>query len=98
DEGSIFIRAQNINQDFLDLSDVAYVKLPKNSEGTRTSVKKNDILITITGANVTKTAHVDIDINNVFVSQHGCLVRVENSLLSNYVYQLVLSYKSYNVN
>ena len=36
--GALFIRAQNLKHDRLDLEDVAYVSLPKRSEGTRTLV------------------------------------------------------------
>ena len=46
--GAIFVRAQNINSDKLELNDIAYVKLPKKVEGKRTQISKEDILITIT--------------------------------------------------
>src|SRR5690606_22161944 len=59
DAGDLFIRAQNLKHDRLDLSDVAFVKLPDKSEGMRTRVESGDLLITITGANVTKTAFVE---------------------------------------
>ena len=60
DQGSTFIRAQNINSDSLNLSDIAYVSLPEKAEGRRTKVEKDNLLITITGANVTKAARVEI--------------------------------------
>ncbi len=89
--GSIFVRAQNISKDMLDLSDIAYVKLPNATEGIRTLIKQNDILVTITGANVTKTAHVDIEIKDAYVSQHVGLVRVKNSVNSKFVYLFLIS-------
>lgn len=68
--GALFVRAQNINTDKLKLDNVAFVELPNKIEGKRTKIKKNDILVTITGANVTKTALVDIDIHEAYVNQH----------------------------
>ena len=62
-EGAVFIRAQNLKFDRLEMNDIAYVKLPDgNSEGMRTLVRNGDLLITITGANVTKTAVVETEI------------------------------------
>lgn len=80
EQGDIFIRAQNLKYDRLDLEDVAFVDLPQKSEGMRTRVQVGDLLITITGANVTKTAFVKSDIGTAYVSQHVALARpVENS-------------------
>jgi type I restriction enzyme S subunit len=58
ESGAIFIRAQNINSDILDLDQPTYVQLPESCEGLRTKVQLHDILITITGAKVTKSALV----------------------------------------
>ncbi|OGR23705.1 MAG: hypothetical protein A2277_08290 [Desulfobacterales bacterium RIFOXYA12_FULL_46_15] len=89
--GAIFIRAQNINTDNLILEDVAYVALPNTAEGTRTKVYQNDILITITGANVTKTAIVRKDIGEAYVNQHIALVRLKEPAFSNYIYLWMVS-------
>ncbi|ERS87753.1 restriction endonuclease subunit S [Halomonas sp. PBN3] len=75
DSGDLFVRAQNIKNDVLDLGDVAYVDLPERAEGTRTKIKEGDFLITITGANVTKCALVGVDVGVAYVSQHVGLVR-----------------------
>ena len=73
--GDLFVRAQNIKNDVLDLDDVAYVDLPERAEGARTKIKEGDFLITITGANVTKCALVGMDVGVAYVSQHVGLVR-----------------------
>ena len=73
--GDKFIRAQNLKYDRLDLADMAFVDLPDKSEGMRTRVQIGDLLITITGANVTKTAFVTSDIGTAYVSQHVALAR-----------------------
>jgi len=86
ESGDLFIRAQNIKNDKLELDDVAFVKLPKNSEGKRTLIHNKDILITITGANVTKTAIVDFKLKqNAYVNQHVALARLVNPGLSDYL-------------
>ena len=91
DKGSIFIRAQNINSDYLNLDDVAYVDLPVVTEGRRTKVYQYDLLITITGANVTKTALVDRLLNDAYVSQHVALVRLVDPQLSKFVHYWLIS-------
>lgn len=75
DDGAIFVRAQNINSGVLDLSDVAFVRLPSDAEGLRTRLKVNDVLVTITGANVTVSARVTQDLQEAYVNQHVALLR-----------------------
>lgn len=91
DSGDIFIRAQNLRNDRLDLDDKAFVSLPENAEGKRTQVKQNDILITITGANVTKTGRVATYINNAYVSQHVALCRPSAEIDSEYLYWFLVA-------
>tara|TARA_R110002095_G_scaffold215151_1_gene208653 strand:+ start:167 stop:1591 length:1425 start_codon:yes stop_codon:yes gene_type:complete len=85
DSGSLFIRSQDINSDELDITDPCYVDLPKNAEGQRTKVQKNDLLVTITGANVTKCARVHFDLENAYVSQHVSLIRLNDTALAPFV-------------
>lgn len=85
-EGAIFIRSQNINKDELDLSDIAFVNPPKSSEGSRTLVSLNDLLLTITGANVGKAAHVSIVLDEAYVSQHVALIRPVDPLIGRYIH------------
>ena len=84
--GAIFIRAQNINRDQLDLSDVAFVQLKSQREGTRSRVRRGDLLVTITGANVTKTALIDQEIDEAYVSQHVALLRLSKLVSSLFVW------------
>jgi type I restriction enzyme S subunit len=91
DSGALFVRAQNIKTDNLILDDVAYVSLPNKAEGTRTRILKNDILITITGANVTKTAIVRTDIDEAYVNQHVALVRLNNPTFAEFIYLWLVS-------
>jgi len=86
DRGATFIRSHNINKDWLDLSDTAFVDPPKNSEGARTRIKRNDLLLTITGANVGKSAWVNVELEEAYVSQHVALIRPVESDISAYLH------------
>lgn len=89
--GAIFIRSQNINKDRLDLSDTAFVTPPRNNDGIRASVQKHDLLLTITGANVGKTACVEIALNEAYVSQHVALIRLVEATLDNFIHLYLIS-------
>lgn len=89
--GAPFIRAQNLKHDRLDLDDAAYVRLPKGSEGTRTLIKRGDLLVTITGANVTKTAIVNVDLEEAYVSQHVGLLRLIEDADSEFIYWFLVA-------
>jgi len=92
DSGSYFIRAQDINTDKLKLEKVAYVNLPRGVEGERTQVQVGDILITMTGANVTKTALVHITLNKeAYVNQHVGLVRLIEPVSRKFIYWWLVS-------
>lgn len=90
DSGSLFIRAQNINSDVLKLDDIAFVALPNKAEGLRTRVQKHDLLVTITGANVTKSAIVNIELDDAYVSQHVALLRLKDHKLAKFVYLWII--------
>lgn len=91
DIGDIFIRAQNLKYDRLDLTEKAYVDIPNKTEGTRTQIQKNDLLITITGANVTKSALIKRDIGTAYVSQHVALCRPTEEVFPAFLYWFVVS-------
>lgn len=78
DQGSVFIRSQDINSDDLAFDETAYVQLPERVEGRRTKVQLDDILLTITGANVTRCARVKQYFDDAYVSQHVALIRLNN--------------------
>src|SRR3989442_4080518 len=91
DSGPLFIRAQNINTDELRLDGVAYVQLPHNAEGQRTRVRFGDLLVTITGANVTKSALVEVEFEEAYVSQHVALVRPVDPSVGKYLFLWTIS-------
>lgn len=91
DHGPLFIRAQNIKTDALVLDDLAHVRPPVGCEGARTRVFENDLLITITGANVTKSARVEAPLGEAYVSQHVALVRPLNPEQAPFLYYAIVS-------
>jgi type I restriction enzyme S subunit len=91
DTGPLFIRAQDIKTDSLNFQTIARVGIPENVEGTRTAVTKGDILITITGANVTKSALVKQLQEQAFVSQHVALLKPSLASVSTYLFTWVVS-------
>jgi type I restriction enzyme S subunit len=86
DNGSIFIRTQDIKTNFLELTDAAYVKLPVKVEGKRSLVESGDILMTITGANVGKVAIIPDNIPEAYVSQSVALMKLLDIRLSKYLW------------
>lgn len=91
DTGATFIRAQNLKYDNLNLDNIAYVSLPDKAEGMRTRVKYGDLLVTITGANVTKTGCVNIELDEAYVSQHVALCRPVEVNVASYLYTYLIS-------
>ena len=91
DTGVLFIRAQDIKTDELNMSGLARVDVPVDAEGSRSSVGKNDILVTITGANVTKSALVPMLSEPAFVSQHVALLKVTSSGSAAFVFNWLVS-------
>jgi type I restriction enzyme S subunit len=89
--GPLFIRAQDIKSDVLTLETVARVDVAATAEGTRSSVGASDILITITGANVTKSALVPPLSEQAFVSQHVALVKLALAETAPFIFDWVVS-------
>jgi len=73
--GPFFIRSENINTEYLRLSDAVHVTPPPGAEADRTRVRANDLLLTITGNNVGRTAVVPPDCPDAHVSQHVAIIR-----------------------
>jgi type I restriction enzyme S subunit len=91
DTGVLFIRAQDIKTDALNFSDAARVDVPIDAEGTRSSVTEGDILVTITGANVTKSALVPALGELAFVSQHVALMKLAMPETASFVFTWIIS-------
>ncbi|HAT93522.1 MAG TPA: restriction endonuclease subunit S [Sphingobacterium sp.] len=80
---------------YLDLSDLKFVQLPKDSnEGKRTSLKFGDILISIT-AELGKLGWIPEGLGTAYINQHTALVRMKDSVDSKFV-AYSLSTEKYN--
>jgi type I restriction enzyme S subunit len=79
DTGDIFLQSGNLGRSMaLDLSRIQHVSLPQGSEGERTRVQFDDVLVCITGALTGNVVHVDRKFEApAFVNQHVALVRAK---------------------
>lgn len=90
--GALFVRTQDINTNKLaDPNSIAKVFLPASVEGKRTLIRKDDLLITITGANVGRCAHVVAELPEAYVSQSVALVRLLDQSLGRFVHLQLLA-------
>lgn len=86
DTGVLFIRSQNVTQDGLDLSDIAHIPISIHNIMKRSHVKKNDVLLNITGASIGRSCvyPYDCDAN---VNQHVCIIRLDDDCEAAYILQ-----------
>jgi type I restriction enzyme S subunit len=73
--GIPFIRSQNVADDRLDLSDVAFIDPETHSEMTSSHVRSHDVLLNITGASIGRSCVVPPDFVEGNVNQHVCIIR-----------------------
>ena len=83
DTGDIFLQSGNLGRAMaLNLSQIQHVRPPIGSEGQRTRIQLNDILICITGALTGNVVHIDTEPpGSAFVNQHVALVRPNTRLV-----------------
>jgi type I restriction enzyme S subunit len=83
DSGLIFLQSGNLGRSMsLDLSYVQHVRPPDGAEGERTRIRRNDILICVTGALTGNVVIVDQDLPAPsFVNQHVALVRPKSAMV-----------------
>ena len=90
--GALFVRTQDIKTNELCSFDgIARVALPPSVEGKRTRIFKNDLLITITGANVGKCAYVIEDLPEAYVSQSIALVRLLDPSIAQFIHKQLIA-------
>jgi type I restriction enzyme, S subunit len=78
DDGYIFLQSGNLGRSMsLNLSFIQHVRPPVGAEGERTRVRRDDILVCITGALTGNVVVVDADLPSpAFINQHVALVRI----------------------
>lgn len=79
ESGARFIRVGNVQRAniALDWSDTQRVAPPKGTEGQRTSVRPNDLVVTIT-ADLGRVGLIPADIGPAYVNQHVALIRLNS--------------------
>jgi type I restriction enzyme S subunit len=75
-----FIRSLDVQMNEIGEKDVAYVAAPNNAEATRTRVRENDVLLTITGSLIGRVARVPKEHAGAYISQHVAILRLSKGL------------------
>lgn len=89
--GIKFIRSQNVYDDGLILTDVAYISEEINQKKSGSIVKPKDILLNITGGSIGRCALVPEDFDIANVNQHVIIIRLVNPELRKYLHDVITS-------
>ena len=83
--GAVFLRMGNLSKDSfnLRLNSIQYVSPPNNSEGNRTKLEINDLLVSITGE-VGLLGRIPANFQEAYINQHTALVRFPDELQDRY--------------
>ena len=90
-DGIPFLRSQNIWNDGLRLTDVAYITQDMNSKMARTHVYPGDLLFNITGASIGRCAIVPDDFKTGNVSQHVTILRTADAQITRFLHLVLTS-------
>jgi type I restriction enzyme, S subunit len=86
DTGAVFLQSGNLtNSVSIDLNSANRVTPPRGAEGCRTRLRKQDVLVCITGANTGRIALAKIGTEEVYINQHLCLIRPINDVYSRFL-------------
>lgn len=83
-EGIPLLRSQNIFSNKVNLEDIVFISEEINNTMKNSTVKKNDILLNITGASIGRSA-VYSYLEDANVNQHVCIIRPKNDISSNFI-------------
>jgi type I restriction enzyme, S subunit len=89
--GVKFLRSQNVWDDGLRLSSVAYIRPETHAKMAGTVVLPNDLLFNITGASIGRCALVPSDFDEANVSQHVTIVRTVLPVLNAFLHKVLVS-------
>ena len=92
DYGRAFVRSQNVSWGRLLLDDLVFIDEDTHSEFPTTELRKDDVLLNITGASIGRTAVVDERIVGGNVNQHVCIIRTDvRKVVPNFLNLILLS-------
>lgn len=83
-EGVALLRSQNIRDNVMDLSDVAYIHQQTHEEMINSEVVNRDVLLNITGASIGRSAVYNLPISSN-VNQHVCILRPIKNFNSEFI-------------
>ena len=78
EEGIPFLRVQNIMPNYISDSDIKFLSPSQNQEILRSQLKKDDVLLTITGVSYGKSAVVTDEFIDANINQHSVKMTVRN--------------------
>lgn len=94
-DGVPLLRSQNIYSDKVNLEDIVFISEEINNTMKNSTVKKNDILLNITGASIGRSAVYSYS-EEANVNQHVCIIRPKNNISSNFIQLNLTSRKGQN--
>jgi type I restriction enzyme, S subunit len=91
-DGAIFVTMGNLSKASyqLRMDTIRYVKPPRNSEGARTMLLENDLLISITG-DVGNLGLIPPNFGEAYINQHTCVLRFMPECQNKYFPELMRS-------
>jgi type I restriction enzyme, S subunit len=91
-KGAIFITMGNLSRgDYrLRMDNIRFVDPPKGSEGSRTKLEENDLVISITG-DVGNLGLIPNNFGEAYINQHSCLLRFMPEYRNKYFPELMRS-------
>lgn len=91
EDGIPFIRSQNVLNDRLDLTNIAYIDEKTHERMKGTKVYPGDILLNITGGSIGRSCVVPDTVIEANVSQHVMIIRLKDNDYSNFIHNVFLS-------
>ena len=91
--GHYFIRSQNVGNGVLLLNDIVYIDEKTHQRQISTELKKDDVLLNITGASIGRCAIATSQIQGGNVNQHVCIIRLKETVTPLYICYFLLSYR-----
>lgn len=79
-EGIVFLRVQNIMQNYFDLNEVVFISNKQDKKLKRSRLKYRDVLLTITGVSYGKSATVNTQLVNANINQHSVKITLKDNL------------------
>ena len=90
EEGVLFIRSQNVLWGTCDFSDAVFITKEVHKEMSRSHVKKNDVLLNITGASIGRSA-IYLEDREANVNQHVTILRCNKNIEPNFLMNYLIS-------